>query len=92
MSYEPPATHRHSHPKEIQYGAARVMYGEPFGQLGRWYLPGGATTQNEHEAKAAAILIDQLIQANPVDPQVRAARAMAAQTLLVKVPGENRWA
>ncbi len=90
MSYEPPATHRLSHPKEIHYGAARVMYAEPFGQLGRWVFPGGAWSMNEHDAKAVAVVIDGLIKANTVEPAVRALPAMAAQAHLA-VQEERRW-
>jgi hypothetical protein len=64
MSYEALNTNQFSHPKEITHGAARELYVEPFGQLGRWVLPGGTHTNDPAEARVAAILVNDLIEAN----------------------------
>lgn len=78
------------HPREITHGAARIVFSEPFGQPGRWFLPGGHSTDDPTEARIAAIAVNDLIRSNTADQREVATRVAAAQTELA-MQGAMRW-
>lgn len=62
VSYVAQAESSLKHPKNIEYGAAKVIYAQAVGRrpMG-WVLPGGLRTTDYEEAFAWAVRMDALI-------------------------------
>lgn len=66
VPFVPQAESSLDHPKNITFGAARVIYAQPVGArpMG-WVLPGGLRTTDCAEAFAWAVRMDALIGGTP---------------------------
>lgn len=66
VPYVPQAESSLKHPKNIEYGAARVVYAQAVGRrpMG-WVLPGGLRTTDYDEAFAWAVRMDALLGGTP---------------------------
>lgn len=62
VAFEPQSEARFDHPKNINYGQARVIYAMPvaYRPLG-WVMPGGMRTTDYSEAYACAVRMDALL-------------------------------
>lgn len=66
VPFVPQAEASLNHPKNITFGAARVIYAQPVGArpMG-WVLPGGLRTTDYAEAFAWAVRMDALLGGAP---------------------------